>query len=1443
MYYYNGKADRQYIYIATPERRLMGILNGVEETSARVVKNAQNTFELSFTVYKYVDGQPSAFYDNIEELMTLYVDGVWYIINDPPRITDDGKQSEYMEITAESAEIQLQHFDLQNFSVGMGTPESYEMQYYENYKDDDDYKYADSWPVVKFYNPEEPELSLLHLILFHAGLIPIDVTYDEEGNKILEWTQNIDKGLWKIGTIDANIKERIDYKGETHRYFLSDETYAFQVDNQDVYSFLTQDVSQAFSCIFFFDTVNKTINATYVDNIGEDTNVYIGWRNIQNSLTGTRADQLYTATTVSGGEGIDNIGYANFGDSEIEDYSYFMDTKYVPEDLIAHYNAWVEYRENRRGEYIEAMKNWFVANTKCYELEDRVPTDAVENDWSGMDADDLEEAYNDYTLMITALEKKYVDDNNEFDFNALKNSPDWNTYEQIMNYVIPTIVNALQSQLGSTIVDVLFSTSIADTQWADRLIPLSRAPKDGTLSVYYYTSSDSEKIEITTNTSASIYYTYDGEENAVMLHGSGSPTRIYASYVEENIYGVITDKYGLGNLITNAPLTTANGWDKTNGNIALATYSLDLPPTYMDEYAYGATHYMTASLDGATGDWGVYQKAISVLPDDTYTFSVFVRSSTATNVRLWWTLDDENYDNFDFTTNVSTKEVTSGWTRVFTKITIGSDVGHTPLLVVGFLGDANNTKFDICAPMLELGDLSSPSSFGYFEQSESALQSYKTDWKLYGTTELQNLVDLYSYNADLLADYAYDTGGTAYSNEARMHQLYLDYVRLYEEAVDALAERQEEYKKYDDERATYLNQANEVASAVDRRNFLTEEDENVLLHLYKHTDYVNENIVVTYGMDTETEVEQQWALWYDAVDNLYASAHPQYTWEDTIDNILGLEEFENITTPLDLFSYVHVEIDDDGTYQTLRLIGVEYNPLIYQGDYRLTFSTITRYKNHRDDFSQLIGNAVKSAKNAIAGGASSEVTTYAITPEFIKQLLGNAAFQRGAGSIVNTNSIGGTFSFDNVSANQIVTKILQADQARIEDLQAGIITADAVTTTLLNADEAYISNGLRARFVTAESVAAAIGNFTQVQADSVFADYAKIDFANIDVANIDITKTGQILARVGLITDLAIEDGHVTGKLSAVEIDGNVINVNNLKADSMFLKGDDGLYYALNVNALGEATVESLGYYEEHPEGTESPSELGWYEYDETEDEYYRSTDTTVDPDKTYYGSWQDDLKEGLHGDNIIAGTITADKIYVSDLSAFEATIGGLMVDADAIHTIGKDSVNSNVAGLYMDNQGQFNTGDATNFIASWYDTEDQKWKVAIRADEISFGTGESVYDVVTGAADKVDELEDRMDSGEFKGEKGDNAINVVIDSSAGNIFKNGVVATILTCTVYSGYEDITSRVTAFKWMKYDKDGNLDPTWTRTLAGNNIVLTSSDVYSKAKFTCEVTFTT
>lgn len=89
------------------------------------------------------------------------------------------------------------------------------------------------------------------------------------------------------------------------------------------------------------------------------------------------------------------------------------------------------------------------------------------------------------------------------------------------------------------------------------------------------------------------------------------------------------------------------------------------------------------------------------------------------------------------------------------------------------------------------------------------------------------------------------------------------------------------------------------------------------------------------------------------------------------------------------------------------------------------------------------------------------------------------------------------------------------------------------------------------------------------------------------------------------------------------------------------------------------------------------------------------------------------------------------------------------------------------------------------------------------------------------------------------KVKSGSSPITVEITSSAGNIFKNRGINTILTATVKKGNKDISDTVSTYHWIKYDQDGNIDPDWSR-LNARTITLNSDDLRSKAVFTCEVT---
>lgn len=312
--------------------------------------------------------------------------------------------------------------------------------------------------------------------------------------------------------------------------------------------------------------------------------------------------------------------------------------------------------------------------------------------------------------------------------------------------------------------------------------------------------------------------------------------------------------------------------------------------------------------------------------------------------------------------------------------------------------------------------------------------------------------------------------------------------------------------------------------------------------------------------------------------------------------------------------------------------------------------------------------------------------------------------------------------------------------------------------------------------------------------DNLEANYAQIDFANVGVANI-----GELFAKSGIIQDVVTETGTVTGELVGVTIKGDLIEGGTVKADKLVILGSDGLYYKLNTN--GE----------------------------------------TVESEQTEYNS--------LDGRHILAQSITATKIAVSDLVAFRADIAGLKMTNGSIHSVGKTAVNSPAPGLYFDSQGQFNTGDANNYIVSWYDSEADEWRIRISADEVIVGRA-NLLDVVTGVQDTVQDMEDRMDSGEFKGE---DAAVLRIDSSRGTVFKNNAVATVLTVTIYYGSERITnlaglrsafgstSHLTWY-WQRLDEDRYGVISASDEMLSNNgftLTLNPSQVDTKVTFRCEL----
>ena len=270
--------------------------------------------------------------------------------------------------------------------------------------------------VIQREIQRQKELSLMYLILHEHG--------------------------WEVGYVDPTVVPDSDI--EDDRIPLANKVGYFEKDSQDIYSFLTQDVSAYYRCIFVFDTENYLVNCYNINNIGYDTNIFLSFHNIQNEVTRSSDRDLYTVFHVQGAEELD-FTEANLGEDWITDISYFLNEQHFSPDFIEKYNSWSETREQKRLEYIQASKDYRNANNAATEIYDRVPIDNADGgQYSTMAEDELLAEKANMEAEKRGYESQFEDPTtHEIDWEAFKASDDWKRYKVLTETVLSSPLDAL----------------------------------------------------------------------------------------------------------------------------------------------------------------------------------------------------------------------------------------------------------------------------------------------------------------------------------------------------------------------------------------------------------------------------------------------------------------------------------------------------------------------------------------------------------------------------------------------------------------------------------------------------------------------------------------------------------------------------------------------------------------------------------------------------------------------------------------------------------------------------------------------------------------------------------------------------------------------------------------------------------------------------------------
>lgn len=382
------------IYLCRPDRTVICALNGVQINSVQYEQNLKDFNHLTFNVDRYldIDGEfvKSASYEKLNDHMTIYLEDLDYFQLQQPTLQNDNGKYEYKICEAYSDEKTFEDKDMKGVSFNKGTTDSMEMLATNNV---DDMGYAKEY--ITFCNDRNHELSLMHLVLDYVP-------------------------GWTVGYIDPALK---------------DQKYSFEADGTNVYAFLNTTVANVVKCLFYFNTIDRTVSAYAKDHIGNDTNVFIGWRNALTMLKMTpQTDRMYNALTIQGDEELD-ITRVNFGRREIYNLDYYLTTDYFLQETIDKVKAWQQWINDNHSVYIENGKKSAEYQAKINEIEYRVPNDGTKIDqYKTMDRETLEKTLKMYEQMMVTIQVS-VDSRDDYEKDSSGNYTKWDKPDDIQNRV------------------------------------------------------------------------------------------------------------------------------------------------------------------------------------------------------------------------------------------------------------------------------------------------------------------------------------------------------------------------------------------------------------------------------------------------------------------------------------------------------------------------------------------------------------------------------------------------------------------------------------------------------------------------------------------------------------------------------------------------------------------------------------------------------------------------------------------------------------------------------------------------------------------------------------------------------------------------------------------------------------------------------------------------
>lgn len=925
------------------------------------------------------------------------------------------------------------------------------------------------------------------------NLISFYETYGHQLSLIDLMLEKVNASGWSCGEIPDNI---------------ANKKYNFEIESQDILSFLRQQCVGVMKVIFDFDRYNRQIIVKDVENTDEqhDTGVFITLKNLMKSfeIKSSSEDGIKTKFIPTGA---DNLGilYVNFGEDSIINLDWFMnkvneygDYQYIPKGLRSKYFEWKAFREStpvtyelpsgnvaydsRRDAYRELSKLYNQYMIDIDAKKNLLPNDGCSTDFTTFTFKELNIAWKAYKNALETLETLYMSEVGvvSFDENTLKaydaqgilileddpryikNTYFWLDFTCYKDTIIPNVENALKMYVLTDSEGNLDRTQMdSEGNWIEYTV-------DGVAVGNPWYNGDSTRV--TENVSDAFLYD-------MSLYGTVELEAKRKAWVE-----CASTLFKKGFLYVEDGTKTAT---KTETTTETSTVQF-CNDSWMESYQVGEIHTQEVPAINS-GHEVLLQEYITSELNINYNFVV---SSPCTLYLSCVYFDNASYIQDDASEATSYGVSTTLDTYTFTSDDVGNAITRTFTIdlqrLIKQYATSTFTGVDSLYFRLAIGNATENmvaqinNLIITTEKTTTTTQEVEYTYPVYKFFDSIPTDENYEYNTindagwKRIIDSEVDTFNSQ-SSYAKAYNLWLDYMSPWERensltntvskgviylAAEEKAVKQKEIDELIAEQEEIYNIRANLADevALEKWDF-TDKEFSVLNTLIHEAEYNNNNILITNLNDIATTVDVQEELYQDATIALSEKAQPQLSFSTEINNLFSIEEFANLQDDVDLYNFIRVSTNlYKDSFTKLRIVSIEKNPLIPSDDLKLEFSNMLYSQNGVNDLTYLFSSfngGSSTTSSGTSSGSGNNGGTYGtndaeitIANNMLNALLKTKTFSQTVSNTVYQEVLNDQ-SFKNIFASSGIFDKLETGDLKIN----GSCITDYIKSTNYNGSE------------------------------------------------------------------------------------------------------------------------------------------------------------------------------------------------------------------------------------------------------------------------------------------------------------------------------------------------------------------------------------------------------